>query len=71
MGESSAAEISVLGAESESFSVQRAGGRTQIRWDGEARDSSSLAANATGPLHVERSRRLRSVVDAVDYWLYI
>ena len=43
----------------------------QVRWDGEARDSSSLAANATGPLRVERPRWLRSVVDAVDYWVSV
>ncbi len=71
MGESSGAEISVLGSELESFSVQTPGGRMQIRWDGEARDSSSLAANAAGPLRLERPRWLRSAVDAVDYRLYL
>jgi Transposase DDE domain group 1 len=37
MGESSGAEIAVLGSELESFSVDTLGGRLHIRWDSEAR----------------------------------
>jgi hypothetical protein len=33
MGESSGAEISVIGSELESFWVETPGGRIQIRWD--------------------------------------
>ena len=37
MGDSSGSEISVLGTELESFSVETPGGRLHIRWDSEAR----------------------------------